>query len=130
MEKLKKEIKEFIRVRNWEQFHSPKNLAMALSVEASEVVEIFQWKETNDLLSESEKEMLKQEIGDILIYLLEIGDKFDIDIIEAAKYKLKLNDKKYPARLVYGKANKYTDYEWMFQTQKSRQIVLLIIEYG
>ena len=111
MEKLKKEIKEFIRARDWEQFHTPKNLAMALSVEASEIVEIFQWKETNDLLSESEKEMLKQEIGDILIYLLEIGDKFDIDIIEAAKYKLKLNDKKYPARLVYGKANKYTDYE-------------------
>ena len=110
MEKLKKEIKEFIRARDWEQFHTPKNLAMALSVEASEIVEIFQWKETNDLLSESEKEMLKQEIGDTLIYLIELADRYGINPIEAARHKIDLNNKKYPADIVRGKAKKYTEY--------------------
>jgi len=84
---------------------------LALCVEASEVVEIFQWKEIDDLLSETEKEMLKQEIGDILIYLIEISDKFDIDVIDAASYKIGLNENKYPAELVRGKMNKYTGYE-------------------
>lgn len=111
MDELIKEIKEFIQVRDWEQFHAPKNLVMALSAEVAEIVEIFQWKQPDDILSDKEQESLKQEIGDTLIYLLELADKFDIDIIDAARYKLKLNDKKYPAELVHGKANKYTDYE-------------------
>ncbi len=111
MDELINEIKEFIQARDWEQFHAPKNLAMALSAEVAEIVEIFQWKESDDILIDKEQESLKQEIGDALIYLLELADKFDIDIIAAARYKLKLNEKKYPAELVRGKANKYTDYE-------------------
>ena len=111
MDELIKEIKEFIQARDWEQFHAPKNLAMALSTEAAEILEIFQWKQPEEKLSNKEKESLKQEIGDTLIYLLELADKYEIDIVEAAKYKLKLNDKKYPADLVRGKAEKYSDYE-------------------
>jgi len=111
MEQLISQIKEFIRERDWEQYHAPKNLAMALSVEAAEIVEIFQWKKPEDQLSEEEIEALRQEIGDVLVYLLELADKFEIDIVEAAKHKLALNQKKYPADLVRGKAEKYTEYE-------------------
>lgn len=111
MEQLKTNIKDFIHERDWEQYHAPKNLAMALSVEAAEIVEIFQWKKPEDPLNKEEGEALRQEIGDVLIYLIELADKFEIDIIEAAKYKLTLNQKKYPADLVRGKAKKYTEYE-------------------
>jgi NTP pyrophosphatase (non-canonical NTP hydrolase) len=111
MEKLKSAIKVFIKERDWEQYHVPKNLAMALSVEVSEIVEIFQWKKPEDRLNNEEQEALRQEIGDVLIYLIELADKFEIDIVEAAKYKLNLNQKKYPADLVRGKAEKYTKYE-------------------
>ena len=111
MKKLKPAIKEFIRERDWEQYHAPKNLAMALSAEVAEIVEIFQWKKPEDQLSEEEKEALRQEIGDVLIYLIELADKFEIDIVEAAKHKLTLNQNKYPADLVRGKADKYTEYE-------------------
>ena len=80
MKKLKPAIKEFIRERDWEQYHAPKNLAMALSAEVAEIVEIFQWKKLEDQLSEEEQEALRQEIGDMLIYLIELADKFEIDI--------------------------------------------------
>ena len=111
MLELKTQIKEFTRERDWEQYHAPKNLAMALSAEVAEIVEIFQWKKPEDQLSEEEKEALRQEIGDVLIYLIELADKFEIDIVEAAKHKLTLNQNKYPADLVRGKADKYTEYE-------------------
>ena len=111
MEELKKEIKQFIQARNWEQYHAPKNLALALSVEVAEIVEIFQWKESEGELTSAEIENLKEEIGDVLVYLLELADKFQIDIIQAAKDKMVLNAQKYPVELVKGKAWKYTEYE-------------------
>ena len=111
MNELKSSIKAFIRARDWEQYHAPKNLAMALSVEAAEIVEIFQWKKADEPLSSAELEHLRQEIGDVLVYLLELADKFDIDIVQAAKDKMILNGKKYPEKVVKGKANKYTEYQ-------------------
>lgn len=111
MEELKTEIKEFIHARDWEQYHAPKNLAMALSVEAAEIAEIFQWKNTGDPLSPSEQEHLRQEIGDVLVYLLELADKFGIDIIEAAKEKLIISGEKYPVEKARGNSAKYTSYE-------------------
>jgi len=111
MEDLKKQIKEFIQARDWEQYHAPKNLALALSVEVAEILEIFQWKENQENLSPHEIEALKQEIGDVLIYLLELADKYQIDLIQAAKDKMALNALKYPAEKVKGKAWKYTEYQ-------------------
>ena len=111
MEELRDQIKEFIQARDWEQYHAPKNLAMALSVEAAEIVEIFQWKGSKDELTPAEIENLKQEIGDVLVYLLELAEKFQIDIIQAAKDKMVLNAQKYPVEVVKGKAWKYTEYE-------------------
>jgi NTP pyrophosphatase (non-canonical NTP hydrolase) len=110
MEELKTRIKEFINERDWEQYHAPKNLAMALSVETAEIMEIFQWKESSADLTADEREALRQEIGDVLVYLLELADKYNIDVIKAAKDKLILNQKKYPAEKVKGKAKKYTEY--------------------
>lgn len=111
MEELKTNIRDFIRARDWDQYHAPKNLAMALSVEAAEIVEIFQWKKGNDPLSPAEQEHLRQEIGDVLVYLLELADKFEIDIVEAAKDKMILNGIKYPVEKSRGRADKYTQYE-------------------
>jgi dCTP diphosphatase len=70
MKELKLSIKAFIHARDWEQYHAPKNLAMALSVEAAEIVEIFQWKKNDEPLSPAEQEHLRQEIGDVLVYFL------------------------------------------------------------
>jgi NTP pyrophosphatase (non-canonical NTP hydrolase) len=110
MEELKTLIKQFIKARDWEQFHAPKNLALALSVEAAEIVEIFQWKKEDQALNPEEIESLRQEIGDVLVYMLELADKYKIDIIQAAKDKMDLNEKRYPVEKVRGKAEKYTTY--------------------
>ncbi len=110
MKELKTAIKEFIRERDWEQYHDPKNLAMALTVEASEILEIFQWQPSGAHLSPAEQQALVEEIGDVFIYLLELADKFSIDVIEAAHQKLEINKQKYPADQVRGQAKKYTEY--------------------
>jgi dCTP diphosphatase len=112
LEDLRSAIDTFIAERNWEQFHSPKNLAMALSVEVAEVVEHFQWlteEESKNLPPEKLAE-IRNEIGDVLIYLTELADKLGIDPVEAAKAKVAINGQKYPADLVKGKASKYTEY--------------------
>lgn len=110
MQELNKKLKQFIHDRDWEQYHAPKNLAMALSVEVTEILEIFQWKETGENLSSRERTALEEEIGDVFIYLLELADKFQIDPVEAAHKKLVINQRKYPADQVRGKAEKYTEY--------------------
>ena len=110
MEDLKRQITEFISARDWEQYHAPKNLAMALSAEAAEILEIFQWKEPQDPLSEKEIQALSEEIGDVLVYLIELASKFGIDPVAAARQKMLLNEKKYPVDKVKGKADKYTEY--------------------
>ena len=113
MEDLRVAIGAFIAERDWEQFHSPKNLAMALSVEASEIVEHFQWltEEQSRNLPPEKLAEVRREIGDVMIYLTELADKLGVDPVEAAKAKLEINRQKYPADLVKGKANKYTEYE-------------------
>jgi dCTP diphosphatase len=110
---LSSAIRKFIDERDWEQFHSPKNLAMALSVEASEMVEHFQWltEEQSRNLSSAKLADVREEIGDVMIYLTELAEKLGIDPVEAAKVKLEINNRKYPATLVRGKADKYTEYE-------------------
>jgi len=112
MEGLRNAIRAFIEERDWGQFHSPKNLAMALSVEVAEIVEHFQWlteEESTNLPPEKLAEV-REEIGDVMIYLTELADKLGIDPVEAAKTKVEMNSKKYPASLVKGNAAKYTEY--------------------
>jgi dCTP diphosphatase len=109
---LRDAIRAFIEERDWEQFHSPKNLAMALSVEVAEVVEHFQWltqEESRNLPPEKLTEV-REEIGEVMIYLTELAEKLGIDPVEAAKAKVEINGQKYPADIVKGKATKYTEY--------------------
>ena len=107
-EKIKKEIKEFVDERDWDQFHTPKNLSMALSVEASELLEIFQWQKADEFknATEKQKEMIKDEIADIFYYLVRISEKLNINIEEALLNKMKKNKEKYPKESVKGKAIK------------------------
>jgi dCTP diphosphatase len=112
LEDLRNAISAFISERDWEQFHSPKNLAMALSVEVAEVVEHFQWltEEDSKNLPPEKLAEVREEIGDVMIYLTKLADKLGIDPLEAAKAKMMINGQKYPAELVKGKASKYTEY--------------------
>lgn len=98
IENLKKIILKFSNDRNWDKHHNPKNLAMALNVEASELLEIFQWLslEESENLEINKKEHAKQEIADIAVYLIRLCIKLDIDLEEAILEKMKLNEKKYP----------------------------------
>ena len=112
VEELIERIRRFARERDWEKFHSPKNLAMALSVEVAEIVELFQWltpEESADL-PEDKRASLRQEIGDVLIYLLNLADHLGIDALEAAREKLEINARKYPVGLVKGQGKKSTEY--------------------
>ena len=98
MEKLQQEITAFIEKRKWSQFHTPKNLAMALSVETSELLEIFQWltpEESNKLDGET-LEHVEEEIGDVMIYLVTLANSLGLDPLKAAQKKLKKNAQKYP----------------------------------
>lgn len=112
LEKLKARIREFAEARDWDQFHSPKNLSMALVAEAAELVEQFQWltEEQSANLPADKLEEVKNELGDIFIYLIRISDKLGIDLLKATQNKIDINDKKYPADKVRGSAKKYTEY--------------------
>jgi len=108
---LMRKIRRFARERDWEQFHSPKNLAMALSVEASEIVELFQWLTEAESRNLPEKKVrdLADELADTYIYLLKLADQFGIDLTRAATAKLKRNALKCPVSKARGSAKKYTE---------------------
>ncbi len=110
---LQRRLREFAAVRDWDQFHSPKNLAMALSVEAAELVEQFQWltEEQSRGLDAERRERVRLEAADVFIYLLRIADKLEIDLLAAAAEKLVLNERKYPVERVRGDSRKYTEYD-------------------
>lgn len=109
IENIEKKIAEFSSDRNWDKFHNPKNLVMAMSVEASELVEIFQWLDFEQAanLEGDKKEHMKQEIADIVIYLMRICMHYDIDLEKAILEKMKLNEKKYPLFDENGKKIEY-----------------------
>jgi len=113
IESLRDRLREFAREREWDQFHTPKNLSMALIAEAAELVEHFQWVDGNKshLLEEKLRPSVEEEIADIFIYLVRIADKLDIDLYTAAERKISINARKYPADKVRGSARKYTEYE-------------------
>ena len=103
-------LRQFSRDRDWEQFHSPKNLACALSVEAAELLEKFQWLsgEQSRALSAETRAEAGEEIADVFLYLLQLSDKLEIDLIGSARRKLLLNAEKYPIDKSRGTSTKYT----------------------
>jgi dCTP diphosphatase len=109
---LAQRLRAFARERDWEKFHTPKNLVMALAVEAAELMEHFQWlgSRASAKLDEKSLVQVRQEIGDVLIYLVRLADRLGIDPLAAAAEKIRINQRKYPADRVRGKAKKYTEY--------------------
>jgi NTP pyrophosphatase (non-canonical NTP hydrolase) len=111
LEKLRDQLRAFAAERDWEQFHSPKNLAMALSVEVAELLEHFQWlnEEQSRRLQPDALAAVNEEAADILLYLIRLSDKLGIDLIAAANKKLALNARKYPVDKARGTSKKYTE---------------------
>jgi NTP pyrophosphatase (non-canonical NTP hydrolase) len=110
LHRLREALREFAAARDWEQFHSPKNLAMALSVEAAELLEHFQWltEEGSRGLAKDELDKVGEEMADVLLYLIRLADKLDVDLLQAAARKMQLNAAKYPADKARGNSIKYT----------------------
>jgi dCTP diphosphatase len=112
LDQLRQRIREFAFARQWENYHTPKNLAMALIVEAAELVERFQWlsPEESAQLDPERHEQVRQEIADVLIYLTRLADLLDINLLEAAADKLEINARKYPLGQARGNAAKYNEF--------------------
>jgi NTP pyrophosphatase (non-canonical NTP hydrolase) len=108
---LRDALREFAAARDWDQFHSPKNLAAALSVEAAELLEHFQWlsESASRELPEPQRVAVGHEMADVLLYLVRLADKLDVDLAAAAAEKLQLNAAKYPVEKSRGSSRKYTD---------------------
>ena len=113
MNDLINKIRKFRQERDWNQYHSPKNLVMALVVEVSELAEHFQWltEEQSSNLPPDKLAEVKEEVGDVLIYVANLCDKLGIDPIDAARNKLEKNKGKYPVSAVRGKSFKYSEYK-------------------
>jgi NTP pyrophosphatase (non-canonical NTP hydrolase) len=111
LSELREQLRRFSEERNWDQFHVPKNLAIALSVEASELLEHFQWLSESDSnrLTVEQLGKVREELADVLLYLVRLADKLDVDLVQAANHKIKLNAEKYPVNKSRGTSKKYTD---------------------
>ena len=109
---LTSKLKDFAVQRDWEQFHSPKNLSMALSGEAGELLEHFQWltEQQSLAISDEKKQEVAHEMADILIYLLRLSERLDIDLIDAVYSKMAINEKRFPVDRVRGHAHRGSDY--------------------
>lgn len=109
---LQEKIREFVRARDWEKYHDPKNLSMALAGEAGELLEIFQWlspeESTKVMQDPKTATQVRHELADIFVYLLRLSDKLEVSLESAVCEKLALNEKKYPIHLSKGIATKYT----------------------
>ena len=106
-------VRQFVDERDWDQFHTPKNLASALSVEAAELLEHFQWLKTGEAaeLGQAKLVEVRHEMADVLVYLVRLADKLEVDLVQAVEEKMVLNRLKYPAERVRGDARKYDEYE-------------------
>ena len=111
LETLRTKLRDFSAARDWDQFHSPKNLSMALSAEAGELLEVFQWltEEQSARLDDAARAAASDEIADVLLYLVRLADSLGIDPLAEAQRKLAENERKYPVDKARGTAKKYTE---------------------
>jgi NTP pyrophosphatase (non-canonical NTP hydrolase) len=112
LEELRGALQQFALDRDWDQFHSPKNLAIALSVEAAELLEHFQWTPEADLaaLSPDVHAKVREEMADVLLYLIRLADKLKVDLLASAVDKIQINATKYPIDKARGSSKKYTEF--------------------
>jgi dCTP diphosphatase len=113
LDTLNQRLVAFAQERDWEQFHSPKNLSMALIAEAAELVEHFQWlsEEQSYQLDDAKREAVAMEMADILIFLIRCAERLDIDLVQSAWKKIAINETRYPADRVHGDARRASEYE-------------------
>jgi len=113
LQRLRTLVRTFVDERDWDQFHTPKNLSAALSVEAAELLEHFQWLHTGDAaeLGPDKLVEVRHEMADVLVYLVRLADKLEVDLLTAVEEKMVLNRAKYPAEQVRGDARKYYEYK-------------------
>ncbi len=111
LDDLRNALRQFADERDWNRFHSPKNLASALSVEAAELLERFQWltEDESRNLPPAELEKVRQEMADVLNYLVRLADKLDVNLLEAARDKIAINAQKYPVEKARGSVKKYSE---------------------
>ncbi|MFO7967150.1 MAG: nucleotide pyrophosphohydrolase [Archaeoglobaceae archaeon] len=109
IQELKQRLREFVRERDWEKFHNPKNIAESICIEAGELMDVFQWKSeqevANWVLEQEKKERVAEELADVIIYSLNMANSMDIDVAQAVLSKMEQNEKKYPADRYYGRAD-------------------------
>lgn len=113
IKKIQEKLRKFTKERNWDQFHTPKNISMALSVEVAELIEIFQWSNTDgtkEINDEEIRKNIEEEIADILIYILIFSDKLNLNLSEIVSKKIEKNEDKYPIKKSYGTSKKYTEF--------------------
>jgi dCTP diphosphatase len=112
LDELKIAIRKFRDERDWMQFHSPKNLACSIAIEAAELLEQFQWDtlEQSETKANAKKDAISEEIADVAIYLIELADNLGIDLIAAIRQKLTINAQKYPPDKAHGSSSKYTEH--------------------
>jgi len=112
LQDLQTRLRQFAIDRDWEQFHAPKNLSMALAVEAGELMEHFQWlsEEQSENLDQQQLETIGFEVADVFIFTVRLADRMGIDLADLVERKIKLNEQKYPADKVRGSSKKYTEY--------------------
>ena len=103
LDEVKKEISDFTKERNWDQYHTPENLAKSISIEAGELLECFQWSPDYKL------ENVKQELADVLIYCIMLADKLGLDPVDIMNKKIQMNESKYPIEKSRGNSRKYTE---------------------
>jgi len=111
LEALRDALRQFAAERDWDQFHTPKNLATALSVEVAELLEHFQWltPEQSQRMTTAQLAAIRLELADVLLYLIRLSDRLGVDLLVAAVDKMAINAKKYPVDLAKGTAKKYTE---------------------
>lgn len=111
---LKDKIRAFCEARDWDQFHNAKDLAIALSIEASELLEIFRWKNENEVAelfkNPEKKEEIEDEMADILYFLVRMAQRYDLDLSESLDKKMEKNEKKYPVEKAKGSSKKYNEF--------------------
>ena len=103
-----KQVLKFRDDRNWKQFHNPKDLVISISLEAAELLEVFQWS-ADDVVCESKKDKIKEELADVVNYCILMADACNLDLDEIVQAKIKRNNEKYPVEKAYGSKEKYTE---------------------
>lgn len=120
---LRAKVEKFIAERDWEQFHTAKNLSMSIAIEAAELMELFQWQECPDFtkLNKKQQKQIRDELADVFVYVMDFCNLFGIDLSSAVREKMNDNVKKYPAKEVRGKSHKYTFYKQRKRTREQRK---------